>query len=279
MKSSLERVKVIKMRNKEVTPLDFYTFFHLVDNTTRNQALKQDPRTPTSLHLYSNNTHITTTFILSIEPENAQYLTAAIFELMNKHEYDYYVIVIEGCRCKGEDPKVYKRGDIRNLPIDKKQEILIVDGKSKDAKESLFISYEIIRAQPEDHSSQILRFEQFTDSTKRSWHAEQTIKRKWFSSMQGMIDEELNTRTEDPAHEVYWCELETTRSDKGITKVMCVIEIDYDVLYEAIESLVAEQKNVLRSKSSHDYVLYMLQLKIIRADPERQPLSACSTIQ
>jgi hypothetical protein len=120
MKSRLERVKVIKMKNKEATSLDFYTFFHLVDNTTRNQALKQDPRTPTSLHLYCNNTQITTTFILSTEPENAQYVTVAIFELMNKNEYDYYVIVTEAWRSKGENPKVYKRGDITNLPIDKK---------------------------------------------------------------------------------------------------------------------------------------------------------------
>lgn len=94
------------------------------------------------------------------------------------------------------------------------------------------------------------------------------IKRKWFSSMQEMIDKGLETRTEEPPHDVYCCELETKHSDKSITKVMCVIQRDYDVLYEAIESLVAEQKNVLRSKSRHDYVLYMLQLKIIRAEPD-----------
>ena len=87
--------------------------------------------------------------------------------------------------------------------------------------------------------------------------------------MQEMIDKELETRTEEPPHEVYCCELETKHSDKSITKVMCVIQSDHDALYGAIDSLVAEQKNVLRVKSSPDYVLYMLQLKIIRAGPDR----------
>jgi hypothetical protein len=131
----------------------------------------------------------------------------------------------------------------------------------------MFVLYEIKRVRPEDESSQILRFDKFIDSTKRSWRAEQTIKRKWFSSMEEMIDQELDQRAKDPPHELYCCELETKHTDKSIT--MCVIHSDRDVLHDAIEPLVAEQNNVLRSKSSPDYVLYMLKLKITRAVPDR----------
>ena len=87
--------------------------------------------------------------------------------------------------------------------------------------------------------------------------------------MQEMIDKELETRTEEPPHEVYCCELETKHGDKSITKAICVIQSDHDALYGAIDWLLTESKNVLRAKSSPDYVLYMLQLKIIRAGPDR----------
>jgi hypothetical protein len=113
------------------------------------------------------------------------------------------------------------------MPINKKQEVLIIDGRTKDEKESSFVMYRIIIQRSEDDSSQILRFEKITDSAKPTWRAELILKRKWFASVNEVIAKELATGAEDPLHEVYFCELGTKRKDKSINRSIFVIHRDY----------------------------------------------------
>jgi hypothetical protein len=100
-----------------------------------------------------------------------------MFAIMNDYPHDYYVIITEVWRPANKSIQEqlkaagYKRGDVTKLPIQKKQEVLSVVGRTKDGKEELSTMYDIIRVRPEDDSSQILRFEKIA-TTKEGAHIE-----------------------------------------------------------------------------------------------------------
>jgi len=173
-------IKVVT--RKEPTQLDFQTFFHLVDNMTREDMLKYRPYITSTVHLYRSDIQTTNTFSLFSDPAVAKGNSDMMFDIINQHTYDYYCIVTEGWKAANASvgEAGYKHGDIARLPTHKKQEVLIIDGKTKDRKESLFVVYNIIRERPEDDTSRVLRFEKWRDSSEGSpleWGPE--ARKKW----------------------------------------------------------------------------------------------------
>ena len=201
MKSSLERVNIVRIRHKEPTPLDFFTLFHMTDNNVRDRMLKENNTDPT-LYLYSNETQTTTTYLVNPKQgERPLHILETMFQIMNEAEFDYYIIVTEAWRNKEHDKK-YGYGEISKLPISEKQECLTTSGKSKDGKESLTILYNIIRIKPEDDSSKIIGFEEHYEGNNSSIRAEQTIKRKWFPSIHELLNSITTEAPDASEHEV-----------------------------------------------------------------------------
>ena len=242
MKSSLEKVTTVTTRHKEPTPLDLFTLLHLTDNNVRNRMLKENNTIP-SLHLYSKQSQMTTTYLVNPKDnQNPTYILEAMFQIMNgkEDEFDYYIIVNEGWRNKNEIPEKCKQVDIAKLPMDKRQETLIINGKSKDGKESLTILYDIIRINPEDDNSKIIRFEKFFEGNDGcKTRAELTVKRKWFSSKEKMF-QSMESQTSDN-HEVHCCVQGSGVVGSGIHKTILIMHRNYEMLHDSVEQLIGEE--------------------------------------
>jgi hypothetical protein len=223
MKSSLERVRVLSVtRHKEPTPLDFDTLFHLTDNYTTTRIQKENNISPT-LHLYSNETQTTTTYLIVKKyDQSPRHVMKAIFQIMNDEEFDYYVITVEA---------------FANLPLGKRQECLIIKGESKDGSKRLESRYNIIRIKPDDDTSKIIRLEKL-DGTGCTFRAELTVKRKWFSSMEEIMQSALEASAED---EVYCYVDEIEQEGMSISKMILITHKDNEVLRDAIQPLVGEE--------------------------------------
>jgi len=161
--------KVSTFTLKAPQELDFCTFFRLVDNTTRNSMLKQQPTAPATLYLYSSKYQTTTSYSLSIcDVQDGGRITDALNQLIDENPHDYYTMTTEAWGAQGDSLPRYQYGDIFKLPIEKKTEILVVSGKSNDGKQTRTILYDIVRARPGDDTSRVLRFEKLSESDDES---------------------------------------------------------------------------------------------------------------
>ena len=148
-------------RLKAPPDMDFHTFFHVVDNTTRNCLSRQLPTAPANLYLYSSKDQIITVYELTFCNGGT---THALNQFIEENLHDYHTIAAEAWCARNEYLPEYQYGDTFKLPIGKKKETLIVDGQTNDGKLRRSILYDIIRARVGDDSSQVLRFEKITDS-------------------------------------------------------------------------------------------------------------------
>jgi hypothetical protein len=157
--------KVSTFTLKAPPDLDFDTFFHLVDNTTRNSLLKQQPTAPASLYLYSSRNQTTTSYSLTIcDADDGGRMTDVLNQLIEENPHDFHTMTAEAWGAQAEYLPEYEYGDLFKLPIGKKKENLIVSGQTNDGKITRTILYDIIRARHGDDSSRVLRFEKVTDS-------------------------------------------------------------------------------------------------------------------
>lgn len=168
---------VVVDKHKEPTELDFYTFVHLVDNSTRDDALKHT-LPPITVHLYYNQQ--TTSFQLFTNSLKAAiHISDEVAHIQHDNPYRFFVLVMPAWRTTNDSVmkevgRDYRAGDVAKLPSEKKQEVLAIYGKSKDETERLDIMYDIIRRRPGDDNSQILRFEKLdeTNNTTAHWRFE-----------------------------------------------------------------------------------------------------------
>ncbi|MDQ6863805.1 MAG: hypothetical protein M3044_08265, partial [Thermoproteota archaeon] len=177
--------KITTFTHKASPELDFCTFFHIVDNTTRNSMLKQQPTAPASLYLYSSKNQTTTSYSLTIcDVQDGGRMTDALDQLIDENPHDYYSWTSEAWGAQGDCLPGYQYGDIFKLPIEKKKENLVVSGKSNDEKQTRTILYVIIRARPGDDTSLVLHFEKTADSEDGSKFLSRTDHRQLLSEMQ-----------------------------------------------------------------------------------------------
>ena len=144
---------VIISTHREPKQLDFPTFFHSVDSMTKEVLLKRQPHITSTVHLYRSDIQTTSTFSI-FDTGVKKRISDIIFEIIDQHTHDYYCIVTEGWSPASPSIKIeieeagYKHGDMARMPMHKKKEVLIIDGKTNDGKESLSAMYDIIRERP-----------------------------------------------------------------------------------------------------------------------------------
>ena len=103
--------------------------------------LKRQPHITSTVHLYRSDIQTTSTFSI-FDTGVKKRISDIIFEIIDQHTHDYYCIVTEGWSPASPSIKIeieeagYKHGDMARMPMHKKKEVLIIDGKTNDGKES-----------------------------------------------------------------------------------------------------------------------------------------------
>jgi hypothetical protein len=118
------------------------------------------------LKLYVNNKHSNTSSVIFLKNlvNDVFSMREKIGILVSMHDSDYYVVVGEVWRPKGDKiqqriSKNYQRGDIARLPNEEREEHLIFYAKTKNTitrAPSKSEVYKIIRERPNDERSRIL---------------------------------------------------------------------------------------------------------------------------
>ncbi len=164
-------VEILAGTHKEPTPLDLTALFQLIDNHARSEMLKHGS-SPPALYLYSSDKQETTIFtIIPKRHEYHKYVTPIMGEIIARSDFDYYVMTAEGwsteCGPDGSSNyENYKHGDIRKMPLDERQEVLLITGKSADLRENRTTIYIIVRTNPENMRSKVVKLLRSVDADK-----------------------------------------------------------------------------------------------------------------